>query len=89
MEEKDWSQQIEALDLDLGPDFAGWQRFANQTVFPSGSSDQGVFADCLATAHGRSYGQSVRAARAQASLNQLCGIQQSLAQGGKPDDCHG
>ncbi|MCY1279828.1 hypothetical protein D9M70_285940 [compost metagenome] len=29
MEEKDWSQQIEALDLDLGPDFAGWQRFAN------------------------------------------------------------
>ncbi|MCY1279830.1 hypothetical protein D9M70_285960 [compost metagenome] len=61
----------------------------NQTVFQSGSSDQGVFADCLATAHGRSYGQSVRAARAQASLNQLCGIQQSLAQGGKPDDCHG
>ncbi|ANY85805.1 MULTISPECIES: hypothetical protein [Pseudomonas] len=29
MQGKDWTQQIKALDLDLGPDFAGWQRFAN------------------------------------------------------------
>ena len=29
MQGKDWTQQIKARELDLGPDFAGWQRFAN------------------------------------------------------------
>lgn len=29
MNEEGWRQRIEVLDLHLGPDFSGWQRFAN------------------------------------------------------------